>query len=398
MAAFPPGKHLSGSRMKKAPVAVLAFLSLIAGCGGNGQTETPPTPRAGAAGDPLDLRGVCPSTIVVQASWLPDALIAGPLYSLLGPNPVVDADKKLVTGSLVAQGKDTGVKLEIRAGGPAIGYTQTSAQMYLDPSITLGLPHLDEQIQLSATQPTLSVLSLVDIDPQMILWDPVKHPNFKSIADIGKTDTKVLYFEGDTYMEYLVGSGILKRDQLDSSYDGSPARFIASGGEVAQSGYATVDLYALEKEVKQWRKPVSYQLVYQTDYPNYGELLAIRAGDKDKLAPCLSKLVPIVQQAQVDIAAKPEQVIDFTVKLNEQYKAGSFMSKAGSEFAANVAKSLNLVGNGNDKIIGNFEESRVQRMIDITKPIFAAAKKPVREGLKPSDIYTNEFTKPIGLS
>jgi hypothetical protein len=384
--------------MKKAPVALLAFLSLIAGCGGNGKTETPPTPQAGAASDPLDLRGVCPSTIVVQTSWLPDALIAGPLYSLLGPDPIVDADKKLVTGSLVAQGKDTGVKLEIRAGGPAIGYTQTSAQMYLDTDITLGLPHLDEQIQLSATQPTLSVLSLVDIDPQMILWDPVKHPNFTSIADIGKAGTKVLYFEGDTYMEYLVGSGILKRDQLDSSYDGSPSRFIASGGEVAQSGYATVDLYALEKEVKQWRKPVKYQLVYQTGYPNYGELLAIRTGDKDKLAPCLRKLVPVVQQAQVDVAAKPAQVIDFTVKLNEQYKAGGFASKAGAEYAANVAKSLHLVGNGNDKIIGNFEESRVQRMIDITKPIFAAAKKPVREGLTPSDIYTNEFVKPIGLS
>ncbi len=51
----------------------------------------------------------------------------------------------------------------------------------------------------------------------MIMWDPGTHPQFQRIADIGRTDAKVFYFEGDTYMEYL----------------------IAAGGKANQAGFAT---------------------------------------------------------------------------------------------------------------------------------------------------------------
>jgi len=40
-------------------------------------------------------------------------------------------------------------------------------------------------------------------------------------------------------MEFLVGSGILRRSQVDSGYDGSPARFVAERGEVVQQGHLT---------------------------------------------------------------------------------------------------------------------------------------------------------------
>jgi hypothetical protein len=40
---------------------------------------------------------------------------------------------------------------------------------------------------------------LMETSPFMIMWDPQTYPQFNTIADIGKTDTKVLYFEGDTY-------------------------------------------------------------------------------------------------------------------------------------------------------------------------------------------------------
>jgi hypothetical protein len=44
--------------------------------------------------------------------------------------------------------------------------------------------------------------------------------------------------------------------------------------------------------------------------------------------------------------------------------------------------------------VGNFDTARVQRMIDLTEPIFAAQKKPVRDGLAPGDLVTNEFIDP----
>jgi hypothetical protein len=37
---------------------------------------------------------------------------------------------------------------------------------------------------------------------------------------------------------------------------------------------------------------------------------------------------------------------------------------------------------------------RVRRVIEIVTPIFTAQKKPVKQGLKPEDIATNEFIDP----
>jgi hypothetical protein len=371
---------------------VVAALLLLGACtsGGGGDTGQATGGAAGSS-DPLDLRGVCPSTIVVQTSWTPEVESFGALYALLGPNPQVDAKQKRVTGALTAQGKDTGVKLELRAGGPAIGFEQATAQLYKDPDIHLAVPSAtDEVIQLSKTQPTIAVYAFVDIDPQMIMWDPQKHPEFNIIGDIGQTDTKVLYFGGDTYMEYLIGSGILKKSQVDGSYDGSPSRFVAEKGEIAQSGYAWTEPYVFET-LPEWGKPVKFQLIYDTGYPNYGSILTLRTRDREKLAPCLKKLVPIVQQSQVDFIADPGKTIPLVVQLTKDYKTGVPYSKEQAESAVSQQKQLGLVGNGNDKTIGNFDMARVQKMISITGPIFAAQKKPIKDGLQPSDVVTNEF-------
>jgi hypothetical protein len=379
----------TGRRTLPALVALLLILATACTSAGGGDTGQP-TAGAGSS-DPLDLRGVCPSTIVVQTSWTPIIESWGALYALLGPNPQEDAKRKRVTAPLVAQGKDTGVKLELRAGGPATGFEKSTATMYSDPSIHFAVPSgFDEILQLSDKQPTIAAVALADMDAQIIMWDPATHPDWNIIADIGQTDTKVLYFGGDTYMEYLIGTGILKKSQVDGSYDGSPARFVAEQGEVAQSGYATAEPYIFE-HMKEWGKKVKYQLVFDTGYPNYGASLTMRARDKDKLAPCLKKLVPIIQQSQVDTRANPEKTIPLVVKLNDDYKTGVPYPQDLAEYAAKTERDLGLTGNGNDQTIGNFEEQRVQKMIDIVEPIFAGQKKPIKAGLKPSDVMTNEF-------
>jgi hypothetical protein len=389
-------QHRSTGRRALAAVAV-SLLVLLGACTSGGGDGDQPTTAAAGSSDPQDLRGVCPSTVVVQTSWDPSAESFGALYALIGPNPQIDDKQKRVIGALTAQGKDTGVKLELRAGGPAIGFEKATTQLYADKDAHLAVPSAtDEVIQLSQTQPTLAVLALVDLDPQLILWDPETHPEWNIIADIGQTDEKVLYFGGDTYMEYLIGSGILKKSQTDGSFDGSPARFVAEQGKVAQSGYATSDPYVLEKATPEWGKPVKFQLVYDTGYPNYGSLLTIRATDKDKLAPCLKKLVPIVQQSQVDIHTKPDvqnQVIDLTLQLSEAFKSGNPYSKESAQFALAQEQKLQLTGDGSppDHTIGNFDPARIQKMIEIVGPIFAAQKKPIKEGLTPEQVATNEF-------
>jgi hypothetical protein len=376
-------------RLVLAAVAVLALVA--AGCGGGGDDDgAAQAPAATApAGDAVNLAEVCPNPIVIQTDWDPESEY-GVYYHLLGPSPKVDTKKKLVSGSLVAGGKDTGVRLEVRTGGPSIGFEPVSSQMYKDPAITLGQVSTDEAIRFSAKQATLAVVAPMEISPFMIMWDPQTYPQFNTIADIGRTDTKVLYFEGDTYMAFLTGTGVLKKSQVDGSYDGKPGNFVAADGKVAQAGFATSEPYIYEHEVRQWGKPVKYALVNEAGYPFYPQALSIRAADKAKLAPCLKKLVPIIQRAQVDYLANPAETNKFVVDLVKQYNDGWVYSEGLANYAIDKMRS-DFVKNGSDQTLGNFDNARVQRMIEIVTPIFTAQNQPPKSGLKPEDIATNEF-------
>jgi hypothetical protein len=95
---------------------VVAGLALTA-CGGGITTSSAPAAPTATSGDPHSLAGVCPNPVVVQTSWWPESTHGG-IYQLLG-NATVDNGKKTIRGPLVSGGVDTGVQLEIRAGGPA---------------------------------------------------------------------------------------------------------------------------------------------------------------------------------------------------------------------------------------------------------------------------------------
>jgi hypothetical protein len=378
-------------------VILLATALAVAACSsGKEEPSQGATSAQPAASGRLSLKGVCPDPIVVQTDWDPESEY-GVYYHLLGPGFKVDKAHKRVSGPLAAEGQNTGVQLEVRAGGPSIGFEPVTSQMYQDQSITLGQVSTDEAVRFSAKQPTLAVAAPMEISPFMIMWDPATYPQFTSIADIGKTDTKVLYFQGDTYMEFLVSSGILHRSQVDGSYDGKPANFVTAGGKIAQAGFATSEPYIYEHELPQWNKPVKYGLVNDTGYPFYPQALSIRAADKDKLAPCLKKLVPIVQRAQIDFLNHPERTNQLIVDLVEQYKTGWQYSAALAGYAISKMRS-DFVNNGPDTTLGNFDMKRVQRIVDIDTPIFVGQKKPPRQGLKAEDIATNAFVDPsIGV-
>ena len=155
-------------------MVVLATAAIVAaGCTNGGGEETTGGSNApqAAAGDRLNLKDVCPATIVVQTDWFPESEY-GVYYHMVGPNPKVDTNKKLVNGPLVAEGQDTGVRIEVRSGGPATGFELVSAQMYKDKSITLGQVNTDEAVRFSGKQPTLAVAAPMEISPFMIMWDP----------------------------------------------------------------------------------------------------------------------------------------------------------------------------------------------------------------------------------
>jgi hypothetical protein len=384
---------------KLVPVAAgLTLLLAAAACSSSGSTTDTSAPAPKASGAALSLKGTCPDTVVIQTDWFPESEY-GNIYQLLGPGYTIDKKKKVLTGPLVASGQDTGVKVEVRAGGPAIGYQQVSAQMYADKSITLGQVNTDEAIQNSKTQPTLAVVAPLEISPLMILWDKKKHPGFNTIADIGQTNTKILYYQTDTYMQYLRGAGLVRSSQLDGSYDGTPTRFVQSDGDIANAGFATSEPYIFKHELPGGKSyDTDLQLINDTGYPMYSEALSIRPEEKDKLAPCLKKLVPILQQASVDFMKDPtatnKLVINAVNTIHDfwQYSPGM------AAYAVKTLRERGLVGNGPDKTLGNIQDDRIKRMIDILTPILAVQRKDIKDGLKPSDLYTNEYINPaIGL-
>jgi hypothetical protein len=382
--------------------AVLAGVLLLAGCSSSGPStgDGGQTARLSASAE-ASLAGVCPGTVVVQTSWFSQVEHFA-AYQLLGAGYTVDANRKRVTGPLVSAGQDTGVRIEIRAGGPAIGFQQVSAQMYADRSITLGMIPLDEAIQNSKDQPVTGVMAPYDVDPLALMWDPARHPDFTGIADIGQTDTRVLFFSGErTYMDYLLGLGRLRQSQVDGSYDGSPARLVASRGDIVVQGFATSEPWKWEHEVPAWGKPLRYALVADSGYPNYRNLLAVRTGDRGRLDQCLRRLVPMFQRATVEFMADPRPTTRTILSIIKQTRQGYTDSAARSEHAVQVMRTEGLVGNGKDRTVGDFDTTpggRVDRLLDIDRPIFTGQGKQLRPGLTVADIATNDYLDPaIGL-
>ncbi len=382
-------------RPSKLAALVAGVAVLVAACGGGGGPAAP-APPPGAAGE---LSGVCPNPVVVQTDWFAESEY-GTYFQMLGDAPRFDTDNKRVSAPLVDGGRPTGVDLEIRYGGPAIGYQQVSAQMYADPAITLGLVSTDEAIQNSDRLATLAVAAPLEIGPYMIMWDRTRHPEIRSIADLGRSGLPVLYYQTDTYMQYLLAAGLLRPDQVDGSYDGSPSRWVTADGGVAQAGFATSEPYIYRNELGDGRSyDVDLQLVHDTGYPLYGQALSIRAADRAALAPCLQKLVPMVQRAQVAFMSDPARTNALVVQAVQADNGSVWSYSPGlADFAVRTMRERGIVGNGSNATLGDMDEARVARMISILEPVFAAQNKPIRQGLTPAQVYTNEFVDPsVGL-
>ncbi|WP_267625855.1 ABC transporter substrate-binding protein [Gordonia sputi] len=386
----------AGFRTLFAASAAAAVVVAAAGCGGSSNTGG--SGYTGSIG-PVNLSVDCPKTVVVQTDWYPEAE-HGHLYQLLGPNPKIDASAKKVVGPLFDRGQYTGVDLEIRAGGPAIGNQSVTAQMYSDDSITLGYVDTDQAVQMSKNKPITAVMAPLDVSPQMIMWDPATYPQVKGIADLKNVDATVLYFEGTTWMSYLTGAGILNTQQVDASYDGTPANFVAAGGKKAQQGYASAEPQIYEEEVDGWKKPVKYQLLNDVGFLTYKSALSVRSGDLEKQSACLKKLVPVMQRGVADYAKSPETANKVILDAVKEYNTGWTYSERNAEYADQTMSQLKLVGNGtNNATVGDFDETRVQRIIDITTPIYAKQKTPVADGLTPDKVATNQFIDPsVGMN
>ncbi len=376
----------------------LAGIIALAACGGDDDDAAATTAASVAAGA-VDLAAAgCPETVVIQTDWNPEGE-HGWIYDMIGSDYTIDKDALAVRGSLVTSGNvDTGVDIEIRSGGPAIGYQTVTSQLYTDSDILLGYVYTDEGIQNAAEFPTVAIMAGMEKNPQMIMWDPATYPDIKTIQDIGKAGILVRYFGGAAYMDYFTQTGILSPDQVDGSYDGTPANFVAAQGKDAQQGFGSAEPYIYEHEVPDWMKPVSYAYINDAGWDNYAESIATKPENLETYHDCFAALVPIIQQSTVDYLNAPGETNALILEAVKTFDNGWVYSQGVADYAVETMKNDGLLSNGPDGTIGNFDLDRVTELIAKAIPVYAALGQSPPEGLTAEDIVTNQFIdQSIGL-
>jgi hypothetical protein len=388
-------RRTTGLRAVSLATSVAALLAL-AGCGGGDAAGGPspdsrPAAAAAPAGGPLDLTGVCPATVVMQQDWQPEAEHGG-MYSLVGPDRTIDTDAKSVRGSLVAQGVDTGVDVEIRPGGPNVGFQPVSALMHLDDSIVLGAVNSDLGIAATATQPTVAVVSQLTSSPLMFMWDPASHPGARTLREVAASGVPLVTSDA-VVTALLQEQGIISPAQVDTSYEGTPARFV-SDPRILQQGFATSEPYLYEHEITEWGRPVAHQRLADYGYSVYPSPLSVRADRLEQLRPCLAKLVPIMQRAQLDYLADPGPTNALIVELVQAYQTGWTYSAAVADYAVRTMREQRLVTDDPASgVFGRFDPARMQQIVATFGPILRS-QGTITELPDPARLYTNEFIDP----
>jgi hypothetical protein len=380
-----------GLRATSLATSLAAALVLAACAGGETAPAAGPAASGAPAGGPLDLTGACPATVVMQQDWQPEAEHGG-MYSLVGPDRTIDANAKLVRGSLVAQGVDTGVDIEVRPGGPSVGFQPVPALMHLDESIVLGTVYSDTAIATSANQPVVAVVSQLTTSPLMFMWDPASHPGAQTLRDVAASGVPLVTSD-PVIPALLEGQGIISSAQVDTSYDGSPARFV-SDPRILQQGYATTEPYLYESEISVWGRPVANQKLADYGYTVYPSPLSVRADRLEQLRPCLEKLVPIMQRAQLDYLADPGPTNALIVELVEAYQTGWTYSPGVADYAVRAMREEGLVTNDPASgVFGQFDPARMEQIVSTFGPLLQA-QGTIAEVPAPDTLYTNDFIDP----
>ncbi len=355
----------------------IGFAGSVVRDGAAPATEATPA-SAGNLGD-------CPNPLVIQTDWFPEPE-HGALYNLTAGEGSIDAESGRFSGPLAA---DPSITIEIRAGGPFIGFQQTVALMATDDDIFLGYVNTDEAVQNYTDFPTTAVVAPLEINPQMIMWDPDTY-DISSWDDVLGTGAVINTFAGASYTEWLIGAGIVDEDQIDPSYDGGPSRFIAEGGAIMQQGFASQEPFNYENIFTDWGKPVDFLLIHDSGFPIYQGAVSILNSKLDDTArSCLSALVPLIQQSAVDFqndpAATNAAIVQAVIDLDSFWE----LSDDSVANTVRVMTDLGLVANGPDDTLGNFDLDRVNEIIKVIDEQVDSIDVP--EGLTAEDIVTNEF-------
>lgn len=348
------------------------------------------------------LAEVCPDPFIVQKDWLAQAE-HGALYQMIGGAGTMESGR--YTGPLGSTGIDL-VILE-GGGGMGLGDGETAySSLYMGNSKAglrphLGYQELDNAFIFSKRFPVVGVAAPLNIAPQGLFWDRGTYPEgFKSIEDIiafAESGKGMIYVSTiqRTFGLYLVQSGV-PRDAFVEGYRGDGENFVTNNGTWLNQGFVTSEPFAFSTG-NNWGKPIDAVTVGELGYPNYSGMLSVATDRMDELAPCLEKLVPIIQQAVVDYMDDPTEVLETIHEFTQEGYATSWwkLSMDKLEFGWKTLKEQQIMGNGSNDVVADFDENRIATMFEIVSPWL---DERALEDLDPQTVVTNRFIDPsIGL-
>ncbi|NQW68725.1 MAG: ABC transporter substrate-binding protein, partial [Acidimicrobiaceae bacterium] len=137
----------------------------------------------------------------------------------------------------------------------------------------------------------------------------------------------------------------------------------------------------------------AFQLVHDAGWTSYPQNLAINRLRLDALRPCLTKLVPMMQQAQINFVASPDRTIATIGDVVTQLDTSWQQSPELAAYAIATMKSLGIVGNGTTPTFGDFESPRIDDFITRAIPILRGQGLEISD-MTAADLATNEFINP----
>jgi len=257
----------------------------------------------------------------------------------------------------------------------------------------MGYVTTDEAVQLSKKLPTVAIVAPLEFSPQILMWNPQKL-RIHRFSDIARAypKTPVVVFSGGVWVDYLVARGFVRQSQVDTSFDGSPARFVAKDGAILQQGFVTSEPYQYRHDIPQYGKSVAYLLVKNSGYVPYPEALAVTPAVLKAKSACFKLLVPLAQTAEVDYIRNPRPVNAKLEQIVAALKSFWRLSAGGDAYNVAAQRKFGIVENGPNCTLGDFDLKRVQTVIAQTVPIYKKnGLLTYASDLKSAQIVTNRF-------
>jgi hypothetical protein len=365
------------SRLQLATVISVMAATAVA-CGSSGPAIT-----TSATSGPLS--GICPNPLIIQTSWYPE-LEKSAVYALIGTHGKVDTTHGIYYGNV------GGITVEVASGGPYQGNESDVAELYANPAIFMAEENTDDQVVNFAKHPTIAVIAPLQKSPLGMIWDPAVY-HFTSIRQIGQSGAHILKAGEDASADLLTTEGVVHQGQWDFSYDGTPARFVASGGKLVVDDYVTEAPYDYQ-HFPSWGKKLDYLPLANAGYASYENSLVVTPQTLHSRAACLKKLVPMIQRAQVNFVKNPAPLGNALIHEATLLKSVSPLDTGLNNYTVHTLKAIGALANGTNGVYGSFNMTRVQQFISRLGPVAALEHVTLAPNIKASQIVTNQFLDP----